>query len=64
MKGVQSFREAYNLPAISYWPARIAEAGRKTKASVSLADGAPSFCGLTGVPGVLGNKAGQSLCSF
>jgi arylsulfatase A-like enzyme len=48
-KGVASFREAYDIPAIIRWPAGIASPGRECDELVSIADFMPTFLELAGL---------------
>src|SRR5690606_13907425 len=50
LKGVAAFREAYHIPCIMRWPAGIEAPGRTVDAFITLADFAPTFLELAGVP--------------
>lgn len=49
LKGVPSFREAYNIALIARWPNGIPNPGREDNRFVSLADFMPTFLELAGV---------------
>ncbi len=63
LKGVPAFREAYHIPCIMRWPAGIANPGRTVDAFITLADFAPTFLELAGVP-VPEDLTGRSLTLF
>lgn len=63
LKGVPSFREAYNIVTIARWPASIAEPGREVEEFITLADFAPTFIELAGAP-VPQRLTGRSLVPF
>lgn len=50
LKGVPAFREAYHVPLAIRWPAGLQQPGRTVDAFVTLADFAPTFRELAGVP--------------
>ena len=62
-KGVPAFREAYHVPAIVRFPQGIADPGRTEDALISLADFAPTFLELAGVPHP-DDLTGRSLVPF
>ena len=62
-KGLPCFRGAYHVPAVVRWPRGIAAPGRQVDAFVSLADFAPTFLEMTGIPG-RGPFVGRSLTPF
>jgi len=62
-KGIPCFQGAYRVPAIVRWPAGVAQPGRRVDSFVSLADFAPTFAELAGVP-VTRHVAGASLVPF
>lgn len=49
LKGVPAFREAYEVPGIVRWPG-VVEPGGCVDALCSLADWAPTFCEVAGIP--------------
>lgn len=59
-KGVPSFREAYNIPVIARWPARLKSPGRVASEIVTLADFAPTFLEAAGIDAP-DNLSGRSL---
>ncbi len=63
LKGVAAFREAYHIPCIMRWPKGLAEPGRTVDAFITLADFAPTFLELAGVP-VPEGLTGRSLVPF
>jgi arylsulfatase A-like enzyme len=63
LKGVPAFREAYQIPHLARWPAGIAEPGREVDAITTLADLAPTFLDLAGLP-VPETVSGRSLTPF
>jgi arylsulfatase A-like enzyme len=63
LKGVPAFREAYQIPCIARWPEGIARPGREVDEFVTLADFAPTFLELAGVP-VPADLTGRSLAPF
>lgn len=63
LKGVAAFREAYHIPCIMRWPKGIKVRGRSVDAFVSLADFAPTFLELAGLP-VPEGLTGRSLVPF
>ncbi len=62
-KGVPSFREAYHVPTIMRYPQGIDAPGREEDAFVTLADFAPTFVELAGLP-VPEDLTGKSLVPF
>ena len=62
-KGLPCFEPCYHVPAILRWPAGIADPGREVDAFVSLADWAPTFLDMAGIP-VERRLAGASLMPF
>ncbi|MCJ7701889.1 MAG: sulfatase-like hydrolase/transferase [Anaerolineales bacterium] len=62
-KGIPCFRGAYHLPAIIRWPQGITDPGRQVDAFVSLADFAPTFLEVAGLPPDR-NFTGASLLPF
>lgn len=60
LKGVPAFREAYHIPCILRWPEGIRHPGSTLDAFVTLADFAPTFLDLAGVPAPEG-LTGRSL---
>jgi arylsulfatase A-like enzyme len=60
-KGVPSFREAYNIPAVIRWPRGIAHPGRSVDALVSTTDFAPTILEAAGIPASQYTMSGQSL---
>lgn len=63
LKGVAAFREAYHIPCIMRWPKGIEGQGRTVDSFVTLADFAPTFLELAGVP-VPEGMTGRSLVPF
>ncbi len=63
LKGVPAFREAYNIVAVLRWPEGVERPGREVDAFVTLADFAPTFLELAGVP-VPDGLTGRSLVPF
>ncbi len=63
LKGVPAFREAYHIPCIVRWPRGTTNPGRTVDAFVTLADFAPTFLELAGVP-LPDNLTGRSLLPF
>jgi arylsulfatase A-like enzyme len=63
-KGVPAFREAYQVPCIARWPSGMARPGREVTELVSLADFAPTFLELAGVPPPPDHPTGVSLTPF
>jgi arylsulfatase A-like enzyme len=63
LKGVAAFREAHHIPCIMRWPKGIHEAGRSVDAFITLADFAPTFLEIAGVPSPAG-LTGRSLAPF
>jgi arylsulfatase A-like enzyme len=63
MKGVAAFREAYHIPCIMRWPKGIEASGRSVDAFITLADFAPTFLELAGVP-VPEGLTGRSMVPF
>lgn len=63
LKGVAAFREAYHIPCIMRWPAGIEAPGRAVDAFITLADFAPTFLELAGVP-IPEGLTGRSLAPF
>lgn len=49
-KGIPCFEGAYHVPAVIRWPAGITNPGRRVADLVSLADFAPTFLELAGLP--------------
>jgi arylsulfatase A-like enzyme len=49
-KGIPCFKGAYHVPAIIRWPSGLRNPGRRVNAFVSLADFAPTFMELAGLP--------------
>lgn len=49
-KGIPCFRGAYHIPTIIRWPHGITDPGRQVGAFVSLADFAPTFLEVAGLP--------------
>ncbi|MBN1934762.1 MAG: sulfatase-like hydrolase/transferase [Anaerolineae bacterium] len=62
-KGIPCFKGAYHIPAVIRWPDGIQNPGRRVDAFVSLADFAPTFIDLAGLP-VDRHFAGRSLRPF
>lgn len=62
LKGVPSFREAYHIPVIIRYPQRIQHPGREVPDFINLADFAPTFLDLAGIP--VNDLSGQSLVPF
>jgi arylsulfatase A-like enzyme len=62
-KGIPCFRGAYHVPAIMRWPSGIKSPGREIDALVSLADFAPTFRELAGLP-CADACSGNSLAPF
>ncbi len=60
-KGVPSFREGYNIPAIIRWPRGIARPGRQVDAFVSTTDFAPTFLEAAEIPSSNYQMSGKSL---
>lgn len=50
LKGVPAFREAYEIPCIARWPKGITRPGRTVESLVTLADFAPTFLEIAGIP--------------
>lgn len=63
LKGVAAFREAYHIPCIMRWPKGIKDTGRTVDSFITLADFAPTFLELAGVP-VPEGLTGRSLVPF
>jgi arylsulfatase A-like enzyme len=63
LKGVPAFREAYHIPCVARWPNGIARPGRESDEFVTLADFAPTFAELAGLPSREG-LTGRSLAPF
>ncbi len=63
LKGVAAFREAYHIPCIMRWPKGIKARGRSVDAFITLADFAPTFLELAGLPLPEG-LTGRSLVPF
>lgn len=63
LKGVPSFREAYNVTCIARWPDGIRQPGREVDSFVTLADFAPTFLELAGIP-VPDDVTGRSIAPF
>lgn len=63
LKGVAAFREAYHIPCIMRWPKGIQGTGRSVDEFVTLADFAPTFLELAGVP-IPEGLTGRSLAPF
>jgi arylsulfatase A-like enzyme len=63
MKGVAAFREAYHIPCIMRWPKGIQASGRSVDSFITLADFAPTFLELAGVP-VPEGLTGRSMVPF
>ncbi len=63
LKGVPAFREAYHIPCIARWPGGIAGPGREVDEFVTLADFAPTFMALAGVP-LSDGLTGRSFAPF
>ena len=62
-KGVPSFKEAYQIPAIIRYPGVIESTNREVDQFVSLADFAPTFYDVAGVP-IPDDLTGKSLLPF
>ncbi len=62
-KGLPSFSTNYHIPALMRWPKGIKNPGRCEESFVSLADFAPTFLELAGVP-IQRKYAGESLVPF
>lgn len=62
-KGIPCFRGAYHVPAVIRWPCGIRDPGRRVNDFISLADFAPTFIELTGLP-LQRHFAGASLAPF
>jgi arylsulfatase A-like enzyme len=63
LKGVPAFREAYHVPCIMRWPKGLRQPDRSVDAFITLADFAPTFLELAGVP-VPEAMTGRSLLPF
>ena len=63
LKGVPAFREGYSIAGIARWPAGIVRPGREVDEVVTLADFAPTFLELAGLPPPTG-LSGRSLAPF
>ena len=60
-KGVPSFREGYNIPAVIRWPQRITNPGRQVDAFVSTTDFAPTILEAAGIAPADYQVSGKSL---